>query len=343
MMKLTFLFILLFSFCSYGCEEVNLYETHANLNQLPIQNQGTLNTCYAQTLSTIYNLENSNPVDPFWIAFVHKIDGLHWKPRKLDYSMLSLAYGDLQKSGACDVSLVNEAYRKLKNGVNYSNNQLFYLLAEYFKNKNIDDLIEELPEKTLNDYEVPWKKADLEKILNPIAESARKKSLFIWLRENVFQSCRENLSVSFPEPLSSFGRGKETNDTLALMVEEILKENKAVAAGFCGKVFTNTDLRIKASPRLLKSIHAKCGAHYVTLVGSRKNGGSCEYLVRNSLGTGSWAHQDYTCYCKDKRLNKNRDCHKSELANPNLSVLGCWIDREALLTNTFDLSYLNSF
>ena len=320
-----------------------MYETHTALGGMPIQNQGTLNTCYAQTLSTIHNLDNSQQIDPFWIAFVHKIDGLHWQPRKLDYSMLSLAYGDLQRSGACDVDLVNEAYRKLKNGVSYSNSQLFYLLVEFFKNKNIDELIEELPEQTLNDYEVAWSKADLEKILKPIAESTRKKSLFNWLKENLFQSCRDNLTVSFPDPLTSFGRAKETNTILAFVIEDLLKDNKAVAAGFCGKVFSDPDLRIKASPRLLKSIHAKCGAHYVTLVGNRKKAGSCEYLVRNSLGTGFWAHQDYTCYCKDKSLNQNRDCRKSELANPHLAVLGCWIERETLLTNTFDLSYLNSF
>lgn len=320
-----------------------MYETHPVINELPIQNQGTLNTCYAQSLSTIHNLESNELVDPFWIAFVHKLDGLHWQPRKLDYSMLSLAYGDLQRSGSCNIALINDAYKKLKKAVNYSNSQLFYLLTQYFNNKNIDELLEELPTNTKDDYEVPWKKEDLEKILKPIAASTHKKSLFVWMRENLFESCRENLTQSFTTPLSSFARNKETNDTLAFITEELLATNKAVAAGFCGKVFTYPDLRIKASPRLLKAINTKCGAHYVTLVGSRKKAGSCEYLVRNSLGTGFWAHQDYTCFCKDKSLNQNRDCLKSEMSNPNLTVLGCWIERESFLTNTFDLSYLNTF
>jgi hypothetical protein len=277
MMKFTVLIILFTSLCSYACDDVNMYETHEVINQLPIQNQGTLNTCYAQTLSTIYNMEVANNqsamIDPFWIAFVHKIDGLHWQPRKLDYSMLSLAYGDLQRSGACDVSLINEAYAKLKNGVNYSNSQLFYLLTQYFENRDIDKLRKELPVNSKNDYEVPWTKKDLEKILKPIAQSTYKKSLFVWLKENVFDKCRDNLTQSFPEILSSFGRHKESNDNLAFVTEELLKVNKPVSAGLCGKVFTDPELRIKASPRLLKAIHLKCGAHYVTLVGSRKKAG----------------------------------------------------------------------
>lgn len=356
MKKIIFILVTFITYSAQACENVNFYENHRLINELPIENQGSLNTCYAKTLSTVYNLEyakdKDDVIDSFWIAFTHKIHGLHWQPRKLDYSLLSLAWADLKKSGYCDVAYIRPEIERLKRGVNYSKDQLFYLFAQYFKAKNlltaktdfgfymtINRLMKKLPQRSEEDFEVPWKRADLIAILYPIRREAQGKDLFGWMEKHVFKSCKESAVYKPTETLISKGRNREQNDTLGIVAESLISKKRAVSFGFCGRIFKEPQRNITVTPRLLKAINTNCGAHYVTLVGSRKNGNSCQYLIRNSFGKGFWAHEDYACYCKDRTTGTNRNCAKSESTNPNLEVLGCWIDKEKFLTNTFDISY----
>ncbi|MBA2405120.1 MAG: hypothetical protein H0V66_10150 [Bdellovibrionales bacterium] len=356
MKKLISILLLLITSTALACENVNFYEDHPLINQLPIQNQGALNTCYAQTLSNVYNLEfardNDDVVDPYWIAFNHKVHGFHWQPRKLDYSLMSLAWNDLRKNGYCDVAYLKPVYEGLKKGTNYSNDQLFYLLTEFFKTKNlltaktylgfymtINRLMTKLAKESNHAFEIPWKREDLISILFPLRQEAHRLSLFTWMESKVFKSCRESAVFKPTETLISIGRNKEHNDTLAIVTEALLAQKRSISLGFCAKILKDPKVDISITPRLLKALKPNCGAHYVTLVGSRKKANSCQYLVRNSYGKTFWAHQDYTCYCKDKASGKNRDCAKSESSNPNLEVLGCWVDKEKLLTNSYDISY----
>ena len=141
MKKLISILLFTLSFTAFACDNINFYDNHRVINDLPIRNQGALNTCYAQTLATVYNLEfardKDDVIDPYWVAFIHKIHGLHWQPRKLDYSLLSLAWTDLKKQGYCEISYIRPQFERLKKGVNYSEDQLFYLLTKFFKAKTL--------------------------------------------------------------------------------------------------------------------------------------------------------------------------------------------------------------
>ena len=203
----------------------------------------------------------------------------------------------------------------------------------------INRLMKKLPQRSKDDFEIPWKREDLIAILYPIREAAHGKDFFSWLEKGVFKACRESAVFKPTETLISIGRSQEQNDTLAIVTESLIAQKRSVSFGFCGRIFKEPQRNITITPRLLKAINTNCGAHYVTMVGSRKTGNSCQYLIRNSFGKGFWAHADYSCYCKDKSTGVNRNCVKSESTNPNLEVLGCWIDKEKLLTNTFDISY----
>jgi len=356
MKKLISILLLSLSYTSLACDNVNFYETHRLINELPIQNQGALNTCYAQTLSTVYNLEyardKDDVIDPYWIAFIHKIHGLHWQPRKLDYSLLSLAWNDLKKNGYCNISYIRPEFDRLKKGIGYSDNQLFYLFTQFFKAKTlltaksnlgfyltINRLMKKLPKRSEGDFEIPWKREEVITVLYPIREETHGKTLFGWLENKVFKSCRESAVFKPTETLISIARSREQNDTLSIVTESLLLQKRAVSLGVCGRIFKEPNRDFKIIPRILKAANRHCGSHYVTLVGSRKSSNSCQYLVRNSYGKGFWGDASYSCYCKDKTTGKNRDCAKSESANVNLEVLGCWVDRDKLFNNTYDLSY----
>lgn len=348
-----------YSLSGLGCEDINFYQTHSLINQLPINNQGAMNTCYAQALSTVYNLENARTkdeiIDRHWLAFVHKIDGLHWTPRNMDYSLLSLAWADLKKAGFCDISYVRQAIDGLKQDIKYSDDQLFYLLAQYFKVKNVlttktqsgfvwtmKQLLKKLNKRSAGEFEVPWRMNDISALLSPLRKQMHKKSFFTWMEKDLFKACIQNANTKPTGTLISTARGFEHNDMLAIVTESLLAQNKPVSVGFCSNVLKGKKDNITVTPRILKAASTNCSAHYVTLVGSRKSGQSCQYLVRNSYGTGFWATEDYSCHCRDKNSGIERECFKSESSNSNLQVLGCWIDRNRLLTNTYDLSYLRN-
>lgn len=359
MKKILSSILVLLSFNTLACEDVNFYQSHPLINELPIHNQGAMNTCYSQTLTTVYNLENARTkeevIDRHWLAFVHKIDGLHWTPRNMDYSLLSLAWADLKKAGFCDISYVRQALDGLKQDSKYSDDQLFYLLAQYFKVKNVlttktqsgfdstmKQLLKKLNKRSAGEFEVPWRMNEISALLSPLRKQMHNKSFFTWMEKDLFKSCIQNANTKPTGTLISTARTYEKNDMLAIVTESLLAQHKPVSVGFCSSVLKGNKGNITATPRILKAASTKCSAHYVTLVGSRKSGQSCQYLIRNSYGTGFWATADYSCHCRDKSSGIERECFKSESSNPNLEVLGCWIDRERLLTNTYDLSYLRN-
>jgi hypothetical protein len=349
---------LLFTFFVFACEDINLYETHPRINLLPIQNQGAMNTCYAHSLATVYNMEQANQpedmVDLHWIAFVHKQRYLHWQPRSMDFSLLSWAWSDLKKVGFCQPSYVQDAIKSIKQSAPYSDDQLFYLLSEYFKIKNdlttstqagfeltMHKLLKLLPLSSGGLFEIPWDIKQISTVLLPLRTRTHKKSFFSWMSSDLFKPCLENTHLRPQGKLNSLARLNESNQTIALAIESLLAKNKPLAVGFCSNIFKNMSVNATVRPRILKAISSGCSAHYATVVGSRKKAQSCQYLIRNSSGSGFWPSAEYSCHCRDKKSGLERECYHSESTRPDLEVLGCWIDRDRLLHHTFDLSYFN--
>jgi hypothetical protein len=355
-MKIYFL-LGLFASVSFACEDINFYESKPSIDHVEIVDQADMNTCYAHTLAQMYNIdksENKPIVHPYWVAFNHKQTYIHWTPRNLDYSLMSWAQRDLKKRDNCSYEHVGEVLTTLKNGVDYSDDQLMYALKYYFKQKRLrrikidrvfNNVIHKLTERLQNDsfgFAKPWRQEDLEAIIKPIRANSQGIGMIKFLKRHVFQNCAQNSEV-VTDVLSSFGRKFESNDNLGARIERLLAEHKTVGVGYCAKpVYVNDPNAkdIKRMPRITKATSLKCGAHYSVLVGSRKKGESCQYLLRNSYGVTQWGHDSLECFCHDTMTNKLVNCKSNEIAD-NMRALGCWIDRDKLLNNTYDLSYLN--
>ncbi len=354
-----FIFILsLFPFITtQACEDVNLYELNPRLSETKIVNQGNMSTCYAHTLGALYSVEKSNnladSLHPYWVAFNHKQRFVHWSPRNLNYSLLSWAYNDIEKNGICPYNEVEAQLTKLKSGVPYSNDQVLFAIRTFFTKKLlhpikkeatfqkvIDSTLKELTEKQ-NKFEIAWTRNDLVKILAPIKDKMAGQEFFNFLSKNVFMNCK-SLGQPVGEKLSNFGRSMESNEYVRLKMADVLAHGKSIAVGYCPNRIYKRDPAstkdINMLPRLARSFNTDCGAHYSMLVGSRKAGNSCQYLLRNSYGTGFWGHESMECYCEDMSTREHRNCSKSE-NNPNLKVLGCWVDAAKMANNTYDASY----
>lgn len=313
------------------CENINLYE-QASLNR-KIYNQGDMHTCYAHSLSALYEQEYKERVNPYWIAFIHKDRLLHWQPNNLNFSLLSWAYSDLVKKGRCSNKIISDNLKRLKAQSLYSDDQFFYLIQIYFKKeKNLAKLLDYLKENS-KDFERAWKLDDIKNILG-LVQRAESTKLFDFLKDEVFKGCEYTDDVN--ANLVSMGRGFESNKKLLNTINNVLKDHKALSIGLCpSAAYKYTEDDIKTKPRLLKSVKGRCGAHYVNIVGSRERENKCELLIRNSY-PGFWAHKSLECYCQDGVETFN--CTKADIT-ASTKVLGCWVPSEKVLSNTYDLSY----
>src|SRR5690606_14945415 len=94
-------------------------------------------------------------------------------------------------------------------------------------------------------------------------------------------------------------------------------------------------------PRLLSAINTRsCSAHYSLIVGRRKTGSSCQYLIRNSHGIGFWTDQ-WECMCErtDGASPRFEDCRKERIVSGESKVVGCWVDRDDVGGNLYDLMH----
>jgi hypothetical protein len=358
-LSIIFIFILFTSTLSFACENINLFETNPRMLETKIVNQGDMSTCYAHSLAALYSMEKATRIEDslhtYWVAFTHKQRFIHWKPRNLDYSLLSWAYSDVKKHGICPYNLVQDRIDEVKNGINYSNDQLMFLLHTFFVKKKFHNISKnstftKVLKSTLvelqtqsSKFEQKWTLSDLSKILTPIKDKAHHQSFFHYLKHDVFEQCSK-ASFSTDEHLLSLGRGFEPNKTVQSRIEMALGEDKAIAIGYCSrrvlKADPNSTKNAHSFPRITRAFSSKCGAHYSLLAGSRKVGKRCELLLRNSYGEGFWGQKGMKYWCLDESTGLQRNCSDDE-NNPHLKVLGAWIDASKMAANTYEMSYFD--
>jgi hypothetical protein len=335
-----------------NCEMTNLYDHSESLNVQPILNQGDLNTCYAITLATAYNTQFADKLklDSFSVAYAHKNRILHWTPRNLDYSLLSFAYSDIKKKGLCESDEAQIKIKFLKQNINYSDSQFFYLLKRYFKYKKwhkklllknpelfFNNLLGKLKKKS-SAFEKAWTLSDIKKILIPILDESLNLSFFKWLGKNPFGQC---LKYYPHETLISTARGNQSNHEVSSMIQKKLNENRPVMAGYCNRIYSKPNgFDLNTYPRLARGVNPLCRSHYSVLVGSRPKGNSCEFLLRNSMGEKYWAPKEYECLCENvDAKGATFNCKKQTFNENKMKVLGCWIPEKKLLNNLYEISY----
>lgn len=338
------------------CYETNNFKSNPKLIDLEIVNQGDMSTCYAHTLSSLYNTDiakaDSEKIHPYWIAYKHKDRIIHWSPKNMDFSLLSWAWSDMLKHSVCDYETAQSLIDSLKKQVPYSDDQLFYLFKTFFKAKRFKNIrrsrsYKKSLDKTLSlllenssGFERAWLAEDIKKIFDPLRSKIGSKGLFKFLRKKVFNKCKDSL-ISVSGRLINTARKKESNNKVLASMINVLKEGKSLSIGYCSRPVIKLDPRtskdIDSKLRIFKAFANGCSAHYSMVVGSRLFENKCELLVRNSYGKDFWAHESNECLCEDLENGRQFNCKKPQ--SQGYRVLGCWIKSEKLLNNTFDLSY----
>lgn len=329
---LTTLICLSSSAYSKGCRQFNLFETNKNLNEMPIQNQGNFNTCYAHSLSAAYEVKTGLPLHPYSVAYTHKKRSLHWKPKNLNYSFSAFAWSDIRKKGSCLKEDIAPKIKYYLGDIPYNDDQFFYAVRVFFKHKNYSDTYNELLKDPFN-RGVPWKDSDLQTLFSKIPID-KAKDFFEFLGDYIFNDCEK---IYPHELVKTYGLGLASNHKLSNKIDEILSENQPAIVGFCIEQLRNDPSKKPSSPRIIMPIKKSCGAHYALIAGEDMIDNKCQLLIRNSYSEGFWGEEKQTCYCENENGERSL-CHRQNFDPKTSRVLGCYYDKEDFLRQTFEIS-----
>jgi hypothetical protein len=346
------------------CPAVNLYEVPVRpFDRMPIYDQGELSTCYAYTASQLidfWRFKNDpaarDLTSPVWTALVHKVRmPLHWNPDNLDFSRMAWVFKSLEREGICRAEVVDRAIERLRNGnarMQEADLMSFFqeLWDEYQNQASILGL-------NPGAYDLAYAKISskpyyADRIENSLVESfrfidggSRGKRLQTLLARVMNECTGENLlKVSLPD-WKSIGLGFASNRKIIHKMNEILERGSPLGLGYCSNLLDEGPgyRAFRFKPRILGVAfrQAKCGAHYSIVAGQRpRRDGSCEFLIRNTYGTGFWTdHFSCMCRSRDPSIAGFQDCKASQAERNNQQVVGCWISGQDLANNTYDLTW----
>ncbi len=149
--------------------------------------------------------------------------------------------------------------------------------------------------------------------------------------------CQTVERLAIPNPTSF---RVATPESVAPELSNRLRDGQGpVSVGFCARVLSEPDYRGIDWEKM--RVNSSCTiAHEALIVGARPVGQSCEFLLRNSWGTGfGHSTENWKCLCRHRRSGAFvDDCTHATHNDGNYVVEGCWINAEALARNTYRLT-----
>lgn len=127
-------------------------------------------------------------------------------------------------------------------------------------------------------------------------------------------------------------------------IEQMLNKNQSpIAIGFCSSVLKNPKYQGLLPPQNgQQRIKPDCGNHAILLIGKKKIGNACHFLLRNSWGSGfSQGNKNYQCICRNKKTNQMIDgCTEKTHNNGQWAVDSCWVPTASLMHNIYSMSQI---
>lgn len=116
---------------------------------------------------------------------------------------------------------------------------------------------------------------------------------------------------------------------------------------FCSKVLSDPSAR-KLDRQITPDGKPKtrwlndCRGHAALLTGTRSNGGKCEYLLRNSWGSGFRPGPERTCVCQHQGDKSYHECPSTGRMPDahQFKIVSCWISEDELVPNLFGLQLI---
>lgn len=308
------LLILSFNLFAADCAPVNLItEENSPFKSLPVYNQGQLNICYAYSAAQIldwYQMKNGatkRNVHPAWAALQY---ALTKNRKKLEIGHPKEAMESIRSSLNCDFETVEAAIRSLS--------------------PEDEDAVATL----------------LQVERGQIRSPASLSSVEI-LRETLEKHCSADKRAFVLVPDVERKNYETLNDDEAyenFLSEKLATSPSPVSIAYCANVWRDPEFD-GISKNLLGQrdvVKKSCHYHESLVVGQKKIGDACHYLVRNTWGT-RWTsyNRNFSCVCRERSTgNFVDDCRPETHGNDKFFVEGCWIRGKDLTRNIGQVTFI---
>ncbi len=354
------LFLIAFSgpISATTCGPINLVtQSNSPFNRVPVTDQDGIGMCYAYAGAQLMNYHLvKNGREPSVHQLFLGVEFTRYTEANLENASNSQAMAHLIRRGNCPAARVREALSTLVRKANSREEDVYGFII-----KVAERLFKLQRERTmaarafrpvaLTEQEVTKVLTDLNTEFAPYCQPGTRlteifpelRALAIMTPENVmhgilspFCQTRERLSIPTPKyrPLRS------SEDALSAISETLANGQSPVSVTYCSRVLYQSGyfgIRRGNNPPA-----SDCGLHESLVVGRRPVGPSCEFLVRNSWGTGFGRHTaNSKCLCKHRQTGAFvEDCTNATHNNGDYTVEACWIDSRAFAGNSVEMTWL---
>ncbi|MFL5785599.1 MAG: C1 family peptidase [Bacteriovoracaceae bacterium] len=337
MMLFLLLLVPLFSF-GETCGSINyLTAKDSPFEKIPVIDQDGAGICYAVTASQLMNYhliktkQATTPlVHPAWAA-------LKSSRKVLEGGFEEDAVNMTETAGICEFSKVEDALNAFGNNSGLTGNALVGFLETYAieinkaSNKSSEEHLEHAY-YAAQDVASPFCSEDIiwEKI-HPELASLNGTSVQIFSKLFADQCASANLRhPKIPRATTQIVQtDQDAPEKLALV------RNGPIAIGYCASAWDNSGYEGQPSPRNPKEADKNCGDHSSLVVGRKMIDNKCNYLVRNSYGTGwgSW-NENRKCICRHKVTREWVDeCTVDKQSPEDYTVEACYMGKTQLERN----------
>lgn len=339
--------------CAFAndCTPMNLVtEPNSPFQKIPVYDQDGINICYAYAAAQMIDYElvkagQERSIHPLWAALKY---AEHKNKDSIDFGNAYYAVQQIQKSGNCKYDKVEAAIGAWATKANVKEAEVMSLiekfaprLKEFYAKKNPELLVsaEEIDKvilEAIEEHEPYCSPGATWEQLMPELRSLSVMGSRQMLSSLILPVCNGALPQLNISPVKYFTT--EDDAIWSSTLEKKLNDLKTpVSVSYCSKVLNEPDYdgieRATASTSLVTD--EKCGSHESIIVGKKKIGNSCHFLLRNSWGSGFGKSTDHwKCLCKNKASGAMvDDCTETTHNNGEYVVEGCWIESQALARN----------
>lgn len=340
------------------CTPMNLVtEPNSPFRKIPIYDQDGINICYAYTAAQLIDYElvkagQERSVHPLWAALRYAESK---NKEQVSFGHTYYAVQEIQKFGNCEYNKVSNALGVWALKANVNEAEIMSLIERFAPKlkelysdiqpeeavtvQQIDEVINEALEehKPFCSPGATWDQ------LMPELRSLSVMGSRQMLANLVLPVCNGALPKPKINPPKFFAT--EDDNLWSPTMQQKLDQLKApISISYCSQVLYDPGFDgIERSTTNAESVKAEnCGAHESLIVGKKKIGESCHFLLRNTWGSGFGKSTDnWKCLCKNKASGEMvDDCSESTHNNGEFIVEGCWIDSQSLGKNIFGMTSL---
>jgi hypothetical protein len=331
-------------------------EENSPFKKIPVYDQDGLSVCYAYAAAQLVDYQlvkngTERSVHPLWAALKYAESA---KQDRISSGITYNAIEQMIKTGNCRYDDISTALKTWADKAKVNEADIMDLierLAPKFASlyqevsppsaEKIDQVITE----AINEHK-PWctTGATWDELMPELRELSKLSSTKV-LTDLVLPLCGKNLQP-LKIPKLTYYQSNVDAEYATTLDKKLSAIKSPVSVTYCSNFLYEPDFVgvTRKTKTTKESYDEKCGGHESLIVGKKKVGESCQFLLRNSWGSGfGLATEKWKCLCKNRTSGEFvDDCSSSTHNNGEYTVEGCWVNGDVLSKNMFGMTSLEN-